>query len=209
MKLAGFISLLVLGNLLFFPIIAIPSENASVNWHSYSEEVLSFAEETDRPIFMVIKAEWCHVCMLYEETVLNTEEIAGFLNENYVPILIDFDQDQDIARNYAFATPTTVIFSPESEMAVSIPGFIEKERLLLGLKSSLVPLKNGHLDKASENFQINNNERLSFGNSTIKTAVPISRDDIPRERNIKPVLGVLLFIFLSTIITRYRVFKRD
>jgi hypothetical protein len=50
---------------------------------------------------------------------------------------------------------------------------------------------------------------LSFGNSTIKTAVPISRDDIPRERNIKPVLGVLLFIFLSTIITRYRVFKRD
>jgi thioredoxin-related protein len=209
MKMGWLISVIVLGNLLFLPSKAIPLETGTINWHRYSEEAFLFANETDKPIFMVIKAEWCHVCRLYEENVLNTEEITAILNENYVPILIDFDDDYDIAHEYAFATPTSVILSPQAELVASIPGYIEKKNLLLGLESSLVPLKNGQLDNVSENFHFNSHERMSFGNSNFNLAIPISRAESLNDMNMTPILGIILFILLSSVIARYKIFQGD
>ncbi len=122
--------------------LAYTHHRSKIRWLEYSEEAFKKARKENKPVYMLITAVWCYWCQVFEEKTLETEEVSGYLNEHYINIFVDYDRRKDIASRYPpTGLPTTVIFSPEGEELVSVPGFMDKERLLKSLKRTVELLK--------------------------------------------------------------------
>ena len=63
------------------------------------------------------------------------DAIIKLLNDNFIAIRVDFDQQPKIAEEFnVFALPTTFFLSSKGERLGAVPGFISKDRLLTMLK---------------------------------------------------------------------------
>ncbi|HHL39981.1 MAG TPA: thioredoxin domain-containing protein [Deltaproteobacteria bacterium] len=122
-----------------------------VRWHDYSKDAFVKAEKEGKPVFMLITAVWCYWCHVYEEKSLETKQVSSYLNEHYVPVFVDYDERKDIARKYpATGLPTTVIFAPDGEELISLPGYIPVDKLMTGLRNTVDYVKNEYRPRGEE-----------------------------------------------------------
>ena len=71
------------------------------------------AQAQDRPVLLSISAVWCYWCHVMEETTFSDEEVARFVNDNFVAILVDNDHRPDVnARYNVGGWPTTAFLTP-------------------------------------------------------------------------------------------------
>lgn len=100
------------------------SQSASmVAWQEWNPETLELAKILNRPIFLSIgysSSHWCHV-MAHESW--NTPDISQFINENFVPIMVDREERPDVDSVYtmymqvtkgASGWPLNVFLDPKS-----------------------------------------------------------------------------------------------
>ena len=59
-----------------------------LNWHPWGDEAFELARALGRPVLLSIGYSTCHWCHVMEEESFDDEEIAQYLNENYVVIEI-------------------------------------------------------------------------------------------------------------------------
>ena len=115
---------------------------SKIKWKEYSQKAFEQAEKEGKPIFMLITAVWCYWCHVYEEKSLAEDSVAEYINKNYIPIFVDFDERKDIARRYpASGLPTTVIFAPDGTELISVPGYIPADKLVENLKKTVEYIK--------------------------------------------------------------------
>ncbi len=108
-----------------------------IKWREYSQGSFDIAEKTGKPIFMLVTAAWCYNCRIYEEKSLEAKEVADYINAEYIPIFLDYDKRRDIGDKYIIGgVPTTVIFAPDGEKLIAVPGYIPKESLLESLETT-------------------------------------------------------------------------
>jgi len=74
-----------------------------VNWYSWSNEAFEAAKQLKRPILISIGYSTCHWCHVMEEESFEDEEIAKFLNENYIAIKVDREERPDLDSIYMMA----------------------------------------------------------------------------------------------------------
>jgi len=95
-----------------------------VNWYSWGDEAFAAAERLGRPILLSIGYSTCHWCHVMEEESFEDEEIAAFLNANYIPIKVDREERPDIDSIYMSAVqmltgrggwPMTTWLTPEGK----------------------------------------------------------------------------------------------
>lgn len=141
-------------NLTILPVVNVKAyhhEKSLTHWREYSVAAFEEAKRTGKPIFMVISAIWCYNCHIYWEKSIETKEVAAYLNENYIPVFVDYDRRKDVARSYpAGGIPITVIIAPTGEELISVPGYIEKEMLLGNLKKTVEYVKTEFKPEAVE-----------------------------------------------------------
>jgi uncharacterized protein YyaL (SSP411 family) len=75
-----------------------------VHWRTWGDDALDEAARTDRPIFLSIGYAACHWCHVMAHESFEDEEIAGLLNEYYVPIKVDREERPDVDALYMAAT---------------------------------------------------------------------------------------------------------
>jgi uncharacterized protein len=75
-----------------------------VDWYPWGPEALARAREQDKPIFLSIGYSACHWCHVMERESFENEEIAGILNEAFVPIKVDREERPDLDELYMKAT---------------------------------------------------------------------------------------------------------
>src|SRR3989339_1676364 len=63
-----------------------------VDWFPWGQEALDKAKAEDKPIFLSIGYSSCHWCHVMESEVFENDEIADFLNENYMCIKVDREE---------------------------------------------------------------------------------------------------------------------
>ncbi len=92
-----------------------------VNWYAWGEEAFADAERLDRPVLLSVGYSTCHWCHVMERESFEDEEIAAFINANYIPIKVDREERPDIDGVYMDAVrilsggggwPMTVIMTP-------------------------------------------------------------------------------------------------
>ena len=71
-----------------------------VNWMPWSEKALALAQEMDKPILVSIGYAACHWCHVMERESFEDENIAKFMNENFINIKIDREERPDLDHIY-------------------------------------------------------------------------------------------------------------
>lgn len=74
-----------------------------VDWFPWGPEALARSRELDRPIFLSIGYSACHWCHVMEHESFENDEIAQFLNENFVCIKVDREERPDLDQIYMTA----------------------------------------------------------------------------------------------------------
>jgi len=80
-----------------------------VDWYPWGPEAFETAEREDRPIFLSIGYSSCYWCHVMERLVFENEDIAKFMNENFVNIKVDREERPDVDDIYM--TSLQVYFS--------------------------------------------------------------------------------------------------
>ena len=84
-----------------------------VQWLVWSEPAFDRAQREDKPVLLSISAVWCYWCHVMEETTYVDPDVVNFINENFVPVLVDNDHRPDInARYNVGGWPTTAFLTP-------------------------------------------------------------------------------------------------
>jgi uncharacterized protein len=93
-----------------------------VNWYPWSNEAFETAKKLNRPVLLSIGYSTCHWCHVMEEESFEDEEIARFLNGNYVAVKVDREERPDVDSIYMAAVqsltgsggwPLTVWLTPD------------------------------------------------------------------------------------------------
>jgi uncharacterized protein YyaL (SSP411 family) len=93
-----------------------------VNWYPWNDEALAKAKAEDKPIFLSIGYSACHWCHVMERESFENEEIARYLNDNFISIKVDREQRPDLDQIYmTFTTamsghggwPMSVFLTPD------------------------------------------------------------------------------------------------
>ena len=71
-----------------------------VDWHAWNDETLKKAKDENKPIFLSIGYSSCHWCHVMAHESFENEEVAKFMNENFVNIKVDREERPDIDDIY-------------------------------------------------------------------------------------------------------------
>ncbi len=74
-----------------------------VQWHPWSEQALTLARETGRPILLSVGYSACHWCHVMAHESFEDEETARLMNEHFVNIKVDREERPDLDRIYQAA----------------------------------------------------------------------------------------------------------
>ena len=95
-----------------------------LNWYPWGDEAFELARQLGRPVLLSVGYSTCHWCHVMEEESFDDEEIARYLNENYIAIKVDREVRPDIDAIYMTAVqmmtgrggwPMTVWLTPDRE----------------------------------------------------------------------------------------------
>jgi uncharacterized protein YyaL (SSP411 family) len=95
-----------------------------VHWRAWNRDALDEAESSGKPILLSIGYTACHWCHVMNHESFSDAEIAGIVNENFIPIKVDREERPDIDQIYqtvANATgvqggwPLTAFLTPKGE----------------------------------------------------------------------------------------------
>ena len=71
-----------------------------VQWYGWNDEALKKAKDENKPIFLSIGYSSCHWCHVMAHESFENEEVAKFMNENFVNIKVDREERPDIDDVY-------------------------------------------------------------------------------------------------------------
>ncbi len=71
-----------------------------VNWNKWEKETLDQAKKENKIIFLSIGYASCHWCNVMDEEAFSDKNTTNFLNENFIPILVDREQRPDIDQYF-------------------------------------------------------------------------------------------------------------
>lgn len=94
-------------------------------------EALQTAKAKDKKVFAVFESATCIYCTQLRENTLNNDQVMEKLNESYVVVTIDINDNPEIASKYGiFSTPTMLILDGEGNEIKSIEGYHGPEDLI-------------------------------------------------------------------------------
>ena len=71
-----------------------------LEWYPWGQEALQRARDEDKPIFLSIGYASCHWCHVMEHEVFEDDEVAEFMNANFVCIKVDREERPDLDTVY-------------------------------------------------------------------------------------------------------------
>ena len=71
-----------------------------VEWYAWNDNALQKAKDENKPIFLSIGYSSCHWCHVMAHESFENEEVAKFMNENFVNIKVDREERPDIDDIY-------------------------------------------------------------------------------------------------------------
>lgn len=94
-----------------------PNKANRIKWYQWGEEAFNKAKEQDKPLLLSISAVWCHWCHVMDETSYSDDRNIEFINEKFIPVRVDSDQNPDINERYNMGGwPTTAVLTPEGRI---------------------------------------------------------------------------------------------
>ncbi len=93
-----------------------------VQWYTWGDEAFDKARTLSKPLLVSFGYTACHWCHVMQETHFRQPEISNFINENFIPVLVDRERRTALDETYMLVTevltqsggwPNTVFLTPE------------------------------------------------------------------------------------------------
>ena len=115
---------------------AFEHEDSLVDFQVYGTGVLAENSYRNKPFFLLFSAEWCHWCHEFADKTLVREDVATYLNENFVNIFIDVDINNSAYVEYrATGLPFTVFLNPDRSLYYKYTGTLYGDDFLDVIKT--------------------------------------------------------------------------
>ena len=120
--------------IIFFALIFAASSvlalNTEINWQSYQSGMKKIADENKKG-FIHFYTEWCTYCKLMNQKTFANDAVIAYLNENFVPIRVDAEEQRDVAKKYGVSKfPNNGFIAEDQSEIGKRPGFIPADMLL-------------------------------------------------------------------------------
>lgn len=107
---------------------------AGIGWKDYTPG-MAMAVNKGKPIFLYFHASWCGYCTKLKETTFKDERILSYLENNFVSVQVDTDQNPALSNEWKVkGLPTMWFLEPDGKKINSIPGYLDASQLLLILR---------------------------------------------------------------------------
>lgn len=101
-----------------------PTTASGIRWQHDLQAAHRESLRTNRPVLIVFGADWCHFCKKLEQESLAHPQIAGYINQTFVPLHLNFDESQREAEILDVkAIPCVVALTPQAELVGRLDGF--------------------------------------------------------------------------------------
>jgi len=74
--------------------------NGTVHWQTSFDTAVAQAQREHKPLFLDFSATWCGPCQDMQQTTYRDPDVADILNNKFVPVLIDIDQQKELAARF-------------------------------------------------------------------------------------------------------------
>jgi uncharacterized protein YyaL (SSP411 family) len=71
-----------------------------IQWRTWGPDVLAEAKAQDKPVLLSLGYVGCHWCQVMNREAFSDAEVAGLINGNYIPVLVDRDERPDLDMLY-------------------------------------------------------------------------------------------------------------
>ena len=71
-----------------------------VHWMEWGDEAFALAKKTNKPLIISIGYAACHWCHVMEHESFSNQEVADYMNENFICIKVDREERPDVDRIY-------------------------------------------------------------------------------------------------------------
>ena len=148
-------------------------KNNPIHWQEWSQDVLDYAKENNKIIFLSIGYSTCHWCHVMAEEAFSDKEIADYLNNHFVSIKIDKEQRPDIDKQMM-----DFLISYTGNGGWPLNVFLTSNQNPF-YPLTYLPLENFlELIKYIKNFYEKNNKKIEFQKSKIINPLDIKEDFI-------------------------------
>ena len=76
---------------------------------SYAEVLPGDIKKVHKPVVVEISASWCSACQQFQADTLSNPQVQQKLNDKYVLLKIDVDENKELAKNFKTSVVPTVI----------------------------------------------------------------------------------------------------
>ena len=84
------------------------SENP-INWQRWSNSIFDISQELDKLLVISIGYSSCHWCHVMEEETFTNDSIAKVMNDNFINIKVDREENPDVDQAYMTASQLMVL----------------------------------------------------------------------------------------------------
>ncbi len=110
------------------------ASDQAINWLPF-EKGIAASKQEDKKVFLHFYADWCRYCKNMQKETFADPAVIRYLNEHFISIKINSDQDKERAREYHVSgLPTTWFLSQNGEKIGNRPGFIPAKDMMSFLK---------------------------------------------------------------------------
>lgn len=110
------------------------ADNTKIQWNSYSAGMKKIAEQ-EKKGFIHFYTDWCTYCEMMNRKTFSNDSVASYLNQKFVPIRINGDEQKSVTSDYGVNGFPTNLFVAEDQSDIgSRPGFIPADIFLKMLK---------------------------------------------------------------------------
>jgi len=118
-----------------FPASAYEHEDSLVKFQDYSDNVISTNRDAKKPYFLLFSADWCYWCHQFANKTLVRQDVADYLNHNFVNVFIDADMNNAAYIKYrAAGLPYTVFLNPDGTLYYKYAGTLYGDNFLAVIK---------------------------------------------------------------------------
>lgn len=109
--------------------------NEHVNNTTDLNKAIEQAHAENKSIMLLFDQKDCYYCNEMKEKTLSNPEVISKLNEKYISVIIDINNEPKIASKYkVFGTPTIIFLDSNQKQIGKVEGFIDANGFLNTLK---------------------------------------------------------------------------
>jgi thiol:disulfide interchange protein len=98
----------------------------AIHWHQDLKAAHAEALQQNKPMLLLITADWCHNSRRLRLQTLGDAELKQKISDDFIAVSLDFERDRKIAKSLDVnSVPCVIVLNPRADLLARIIGFVE------------------------------------------------------------------------------------